>query len=128
MTSDGRRMPSESVIRAHWADRLWERKGFDSPDEFREVGVCFACGMNGDNVGGVERCHILARCCGGSDDASNLHMLCRICHKDSEALDGERYWSWFFERTWLDAAASILARNGVNLHSQYLKAMGGRSA
>jgi 5-methylcytosine-specific restriction endonuclease McrA len=118
-------MPVESVIRSYWADALWLRKGFDSPEEFMEPGVCFACGMDND---GVERCHILARCCGGSDDAANLHMLCRTCHKDSEGLDGEQYWSWFFERTWLDAWASLLARKGVNLHSQYLKAIGGRTA
>jgi hypothetical protein len=119
MSNSTRRMPTELAARAHWVDALWERKGFDSPEEFLERGICFACGMTGRG-GSLDRAHILARCNGGSDDPSNIHMLCRLCHKDSETLDGEAYWSWFWQRSWMDAAISAACRTGLNLHSEYL--------
>jgi 5-methylcytosine-specific restriction endonuclease McrA len=139
---NNRRMPTEARIRAHWVDQLWLRKGFDSPTEFLEPGICFACGYcwsrgvippqrltraakakgcdHGHST--LQRAHILARCNGGGDDASNLHMLCDQCHRDSEALDGEKYWSWFWQRSWMDVAISAACRMGLNLHSEYLAA------
>jgi len=49
---------------------------------------CFACGNNRY----LEVCHIVPRVFGGSDDASNLHILCKRCHGESEAL--KAYWLW----------------------------------
>jgi len=43
---------------------------------------CWFCGY--DDIGDLERCHIIARCEGGADDASNLQILCSICHRKSE--------------------------------------------
>jgi 5-methylcytosine-specific restriction endonuclease McrA len=116
MSGCTRRMPTERAVRAYWVEALWHRKGFDSPEEFLERGTCFACG----DERAVERAHILARCSGGSDDASNIHILCRICHKDSETLDGEAYWSWFWQRSLMDAVLSHACKLGFNLHSELL--------
>ena len=65
-----------------WAENhkpLWDDK------------FCFACGLPGY----VERCHIIAKHSGGTDDVSNLHLLCAGCHKESEFLEGDLYWKWF---------------------------------
>jgi 5-methylcytosine-specific restriction endonuclease McrA len=104
-----RAMPSEKAIRAHWVDRLWRVKGFDSMAEFLEPGTCFACGMDGS-----ERVHIVARSAGGCDKPENLHILCRQCHKDSEYLDGEKYMEWMLERTPFDRFTSSAIRAGFN--------------
>ena len=112
-------MPTEEAIRKFWVDELWRKKGFDSKDEFLERGTCFACGMDGN-----ERAHIKARSAGGSDDVSNIHILCGVCHKDSEYLDGGRYLSWVLSRTPLDMIMSASAKRGINL-SQFLGASNG---
>lgn len=52
---------------------------------------CYACGSTSN----LERAHILAKVSGGSDYASNFHILCRLCHAESENLDGADYWIWF---------------------------------
>lgn len=104
-----RKMPSEKVIRSHWSKKLWAIKGYDSENEFLELGTCFACGMHGD-----ERAHILARSAGGSDTPENLHILCHVCHKDSEYLEGERYMAWLIERSPVDMFMSAAMRRGFN--------------
>jgi hypothetical protein len=112
-------LPTELTIRRHWCDQLWNEKGFDSRAEFMERGNCFACGMNPG--GSLERAHIHARTNGGSDTADNLHMLCRTCHRDSEYLEGDDYWRWFWERTSTDMLMSSSARSGINLWSMFMK-------
>ena len=79
-----RKMPTELAIRAHWADRLWRAKGYDSAAEFMERGTCFACGMDG-----AERAHILARAAGGDD-------RCRggIGHLDGADLSADHDALW----------------------------------
>ena len=109
MNTTPRKMPSELAIRAHWAKRLWAIKGFDSEAEFLERGTCFACGMDGS-----ERAHIVARSVGGSDGCENLHILCGVCHKDSEYLDGERYMAWLVQRSPVDRLMSGAIRCGFN--------------
>lgn len=104
-----RKMPTERAIREHWADRLWRDKGYDSRAEFMERGTCFACGMEGN-----ERAHIVARVAGGNDDLENLHVLCGVCHKDSEFLDGEKYMSWLMQRNAIDRLISEAMRYGFN--------------
>ena len=104
-----RKLPPERAIRSYWADRLWAAKGYDSKLEFLECGTCFACGLDGN-----ERAHIVARSIGGSDAVDNLNILCRICHKDSEYIDGERYMSWLLERQPIDRLMSEAIRGGFN--------------
>jgi 5-methylcytosine-specific restriction endonuclease McrA len=109
-----KRMPSLKQIRAHWAPYLVGNKGFDSKEEAMETGICFACGMW---FSGLERAHINPLLEGGSNDVSNLHALCRTCHKDSEGRTGDEYFKWFNQRTLVDAVCSMAARSGANLHS-----------
>lgn len=81
-------MPSKAKIASHWEG------GYRCPDDWdvEEQGfICFVCGKPGE----VERAHILAVVDGGSNDPSNLHLLCSGCHKDSEYLNGRRYEAWF---------------------------------
>lgn len=51
---------------------------------------CYACGAEKN----LERAHILAKTFGGSNKASNFHVLCFLCHTESESLDGVDYWIW----------------------------------
>jgi hypothetical protein len=74
-----------------------------------ERGTCFACGMDG-----AERAHILARAVGGGDEVENLHILCGVCHKDSEYLDGGRYMGWLMQRSPVDRFMSGAMRCGFN--------------
>ena len=84
-------MDTQKRIFDYWRDRLvnigkyWLDEG---------EGVCFACGT----IGFLERCHILARCCGGSDETNNLHLLCPECHIESEGISGEIYNRWFLSK------------------------------
>lgn len=110
-TTSGRALlPSEAKIRAYWAPLLAGAKGFDSPAEFLQPGICFACGW----AGGLTRAHIRARVLGGSDGVENLHMLCSDCHEDSEGMEGQGYWVWFLFRSTADGAFSRATRMGVN--------------
>jgi len=86
-----RRLPSKKVIKEHWREMLVGFK-FDSDFEYDEADYCWACGMYN---GPTQRAHISARCNSHDDSAGNLHLLCGMCHKDSEFLEGEEYWDWF---------------------------------
>lgn len=114
-----RRMPTEHDIRMFWCNTLWYRKGFDSPEEFMEHGICFACGMSSPD--GIERAHIEPRCNGGVDGIENLHMLCRVCHKDSEFLTGIVYMKWLLERSAIDMPISVGVQHGRNIWSLLIK-------
>ena len=94
-------MASKSAIRHFWAKRLAELGKFDSEWEALEGDYCFACGMidREENKTWTQRCHIQALCNKGSNKAENLHLLCCGCHKDSEYLEGDAYWTWFNKRT-----------------------------
>jgi hypothetical protein len=118
-------MPTNIQVRKYWADifakegrfdlvQLSFDSGFELIDEKR---ACFACGQTDF---GVERCHIKARCDGGSDDVSNIHMLCPICHKDSEFITGEKYFEWLYSRTRDDFIISMCIRSGVGINPSTL--------
>ena len=55
-------MPTKKAIAKHW----------NMDDDY-----CWGCGID---KGNLDRCHIKARCNGGSDEAYNLVLLCRFCH------------------------------------------------
>lgn len=91
-----RKMPTTRAIFRHWAETMVKIEKFDSYYEMAEDGgetICWACGMSKTYT--LERAHILPRVYGGTDDVSNLHMLCGLCHKMSEDLYGKEYWDWF---------------------------------
>lgn len=108
-------MASQRQIRAYWVDALWRVKGYDSPAEFMEQDICFACGFDGP--GTLDRAQITALADGGANDASNLHLLCRCCHRDSEMLSGDQYWQWLHQRSFMDRLMSEAIRRGFNAFS-----------
>jgi hypothetical protein len=88
--TEPRKMPTKKAIKDFWAEHLVKIGKFDSVEELAEADYCFACGMEEK----TERCHIMPRFNQGSDDVSNLHLLCSDCHKSSEFLFGEMYETW----------------------------------
>lgn len=98
-------MPTARTIRLVWAMRLVEDGKADSVDQiiFARHDWCFHCGIHYAMPGAPERAHITARAEGGSDSPDNLHLLCRLCHVQSEMLDGDDYWEWFRAPSWRSA-------------------------
>lgn len=74
-------MPKRAAICEHWEDKIEDLDG-----------NCFACGSSLR----VERAHIVPLCEGGTNDVSNLHLLCATCHIDSEPLPVDLYWAWLW--------------------------------
>lgn len=103
--NDGKRrnMPKPQTVRNFWAPRLVEMGKFYSVEEVSEGDYCFACGFpEGDTQKKTQRAHIRPINRGGSNDPSNIHLLCTICHKNSEHLFGEAYMEWFRTRSIID--------------------------
>jgi len=98
-------MPEAREIREFWAhkiyamgkvcdiDNILDPVVFDGTD----VWQCFCCGK----PQALDRAHIAALAMGGGNDVSNLHMLCRACHYESEPFSGEAYWRWFLGKPFL---------------------------
>ena len=89
----GKSSPTEHHIRAYWkehplGEHLNQVKGWINNGGKSER-PCMACGGYG-NI----KCHITPLSICGSNEYSNLHMLCDICHKESEGLYGYPYWLW----------------------------------
>lgn len=97
-----RSMPSVIKIYRYWGETLVRLNKFDSIYELVEgnLGVCWGCGMY-NNGYSLERAHILPRSFGGTDDVSNLHMLCSKCHSITETVYGSIYWDWFMKNNFM---------------------------
>ena len=93
-----RNLPSRQQIADHWVGKHAKIWGDDAGD------YCFACG---DSFR-LERAHITPRDKGGKDEASNLHVLCASCHKQSEASSD--YWFWFERKKSLPDAVHVARR------------------
>lgn len=119
-----RGMPSHARLRKHWAPILCKAKGYDSCEEFLEADYCFACGFLDDSgsangavrIPTTHRAHIKSLSSGGTNNLENIHLLCRWCHKASEGLgDRDRYWAWFYERSFMDRMLQLGASCGANI-------------
>ena len=105
-------MPTVQAVLSYWGPEL-ERLGKADQEELADaltanpqVGICFACGW----LRPLHRAHITARCNGGSDAPSNIHLLCRRCHATSEGLAGGSYWQWFnAQNQWSELVALGIA-------------------
>jgi hypothetical protein len=99
-------------IRIFWAPKLVELDKFDSIEEVVAEDYCFACGFKWPLK--TQRAHISARVGDPSkDQIDNLHLLCHVCHVDSEWLGGEAYWDWLKKRTVWDRFVSAMMRAGA---------------
>lgn len=109
-------MPSKKKVFKHWFVWLADEMDYVMWDARRPRYDCFRCGW-----GHAERCHITPRHEGGSDDPDNLHLLCGICHVESEYMDVSAYWVWLQDPdrpTWqtrmYDRLGIPIARRGDN--------------
>ena len=73
-------MPTKKQICEYWDGH---------PDLSVLTDTCWRCGVISRHL---ERAHILPKIEGGTNDESNLHLLCKMCHKQTEWLWGEPYW------------------------------------
>lgn len=76
---NGKPKPDKKPIAKHWG---------------RPLGECWACGI--ENPYELHRAHILPLQSGGTNDCSNFHLLCYVCHYESEHLFYEAYEQWFW--------------------------------
>ena len=113
-----RTMPTWNQVFDFWSKTSLPVIKHGFPSEFSE-NRCFACGVKYPFGVKLERAHIHPLWLGGPNDASNLHLLCHVCHKDSENLGRpdkpkslERYWAWFFSRDIRKRSISSRIRNG----------------
>ncbi len=88
---------TKSKIKEHWYKKLKQMGKISNllKPEFLASDYCFACLRND---GSVDRAHIHAHMDGGEDTPENLHLLCRACHRLSEAYTDEVYWKWFMQQ------------------------------
>lgn len=100
-------------IKAYWVPELVKMDKFIDRADAYEYDACFACGVDYSKKEGqnsTERAHILAKCCGGSNEISNFHLLCEGCHKQSELLSGEEYWRWFEKQSLIHSSMYYLGK------------------
>jgi hypothetical protein len=125
-----RRMPTKKVIKKHWQDWLIDQAKFDSIEELYEADYCFACGSLDDkpsddqNTQYTERAHIKAKTEDGSDLPENLHLLCGPCHKVSEKLHDEQYFTWFHKQNMLSMMVQEVARKNPEIISNIMSGAG----
>jgi hypothetical protein len=93
---------SKPAVKNYWRRFPDANKYFNSDwDKYEKS--CFACGSNGKTI---DAAHIVARTqyceeflnCEVNeenvDKPANIHLLCRLCHVESEMLIGIAYWHW----------------------------------
>jgi hypothetical protein len=116
-------LPSRAAIAAYWSTVpvKWN-DGTTHPMEHNDEG-CWACGWDVDACGTLERAHLVPRSLGGSDEPSNLVLLCRSCHRKAPNTDDAQYMlDWVrgyadreaarFEETAREIQRLLIERNG----------------
>ena len=80
---------SMEEIADYWATRVDDSElNFDWSEAHER---CWRCGTTRS----LQRCHIVAHSLGGSDEPSNLVILCSECHAESPDVDDpEIMWDW----------------------------------
>jgi hypothetical protein len=80
-------------IRPYWREH--EKNKYFNVDWDNTEKTCFACGLDCKTI---DKAHIKPkRFFNSAEEAntpSNLHLLCRVCHTNSEMLSGDAYWEW----------------------------------
>lgn len=105
-------IPTKVQIFQHWRDWL-DRNGFDWGEP-----SCWACGRwwgtkydaRSGSTGDIrrawtrvplQRCHIVPRSLGGSDDPENLFLMCRECHDQApDTPFREAFFAWRSKQNW----------------------------
>lgn len=122
MGRPSRKMPKHQDVFLYWRDWLIENDKIDIDEHGRTSVNCFACGMWWlidpdmpkdwhESRGVLERAHISPHCSGGTEDVSNIHLLCRYCHEASEYIgDREEYLEWAKRRSFRHVYRQVQAR------------------
>ena len=82
--------PNKKRVRAYWSKREESKyfaKGWDDEEK-----TCFACGNDGHTITAAHIHPNPDRKDNHRD--SNIHLLCELCHKESEPLRDIGYWHW----------------------------------
>lgn len=87
--SSPRKVPSHRAIWLHWKTKT------DLPDHK----TCTLCGWHSGNYN-LERAHMVPRCEGGSDDVTNILLLCHHCHRATEFFFPQHWENLFAARGW----------------------------
>ena len=85
----------------------------DGYNHAKKLYWCFACGRQGH----VEKCHIVPYNGGDNDTVDNLHLLCPLCHKESEVLSGDAYFDWIKNK---ESYFNVVSKR-VSLFFEFLK-------
>jgi hypothetical protein len=101
--SQKRNMPSRKAISHYWQHEAdWvEMMGYGGvdnghyDDEFMPD-ECWACGLKYPNgfATSPDRCHVVSHWEGGNEECSNLVLMCRTCHQQSENIPSNTFWIW----------------------------------
>jgi len=93
-------MPYEKIKEDAFLSKLLSVE-FDVPE-------CFACAKKSQSASSsknfnkakfLERCHMIPKSLGGSDDASNLVLLCKACHKEAPDIKDPKWFKqWFINK------------------------------
>ena len=121
---DRKTMPNNYEIFNYWKDKKLPNGGYILHD-YREP-CCWACGymvvVEEDHLstkdiwlrtsGVLERCHIIPKMLGGSNEADNLFLMCKKCHIDSpDTSDKDYFFNWVIyrreNRTLFDALVNL---------------------
>jgi len=94
----------------------WDRVGH--PRIVAMEDVCWCCGRI---TMWLERAHIEPICEGGVDEPSNIHLLCRSCHTDTEFMRGKLYWQYLESMVWRPDFEEYLRRARAVVRSRDLK-------
>lgn len=117
------RLPSRQKIADAWRGAY----GYDTPwGEVVDWGEpqCWACYYYAESwpddwnkASGLDRCHIVPRAKGGSDEPLNIVLLCERCHEESpDHAESEYLFAWMRQRpkrfmgTWLPDQLNELKR------------------
>lgn len=99
-----KQLPPKNKIYNYWKNSPLKpslnQQAFNGDGEER----CMACGL----ISACERAHIISNQNKGSKNFSNLHCLCKKCHRLSENLEGHNYWLWI-------ALKSLLFEHGTDM-------------
>jgi hypothetical protein len=117
-------MPSKKQILDFWIEKLintkyWLDVYFDDIKEAHNI--CFACGSSV----GSERCHIEPLYKNKTNEnvnsCSNIHLLCKECHLESESFSGDLYNYWFMSKTPSNSGSQLRILNKTNTLINYCK-------
>ena len=110
-------MPKKAAIYKYWAETLchdfgkfWLDVDYET-NKSKILNTCFACGSEI----GVQRSHIKPNWQGGTEDISNLHLLCPMCHIESESYTGELYNEWLHFKTPINSGSLLMINNRISL-------------